>query len=169
MNAIPILGYMPMPSGFRYRDIYIAGRPRHGKNDPFYHRHPAMKLSQRAKIFSSFDALRGFGDEIASRETIYAERHIPGEDEERELDIKLRHLASLTANGREARKNNVLVALTYFVPSVEGSDRGRYETVEGMCLGIAGGCIRLLVSGRENRYDMKDLANIVIKKSADTA
>ena len=36
MNAIPILGYMPMPSGFRYRDIYIAGRPRHGKNDPFY-------------------------------------------------------------------------------------------------------------------------------------
>jgi hypothetical protein len=52
-------------SSFRYRKVLEQGKPKHEKNDPFSIRHPAMDLSRRAKIFSPFDALKGFGDELA--------------------------------------------------------------------------------------------------------
>ena len=59
------------PEGFRYSEVLRRGRPVHDPLDPFTVRHPAMPLSRRAKIFSPFDALRGFGDAI----TANAEEH----------------------------------------------------------------------------------------------
>ncbi len=50
---------------FRYQHVLDKGRPVHDKNDPFFVRHPAMDLGRRAKIFSPFDALKGFGGELA--------------------------------------------------------------------------------------------------------
>ncbi len=50
---------------FRYRAAAEKGRPVHEKTDSFYAKHPPMALSRRAKIFSSFDALKGFSDELA--------------------------------------------------------------------------------------------------------
>ncbi|MBO4883359.1 MAG: hypothetical protein J5570_07635 [Lachnospiraceae bacterium] len=58
----------PIPPSFRYRDVYIKGKPKHDVNDIFRVRHPAMDLSRRAKIFSPFDALKGFGDELSKAE-----------------------------------------------------------------------------------------------------
>ncbi|MBP5249790.1 MAG: hypothetical protein J6Z46_07285 [Lachnospiraceae bacterium] len=52
----------------RYRAVYEKGKPVHKKTDDFYIKHPPMDLSKRAKIFSPFDALRGFGDALASKE-----------------------------------------------------------------------------------------------------
>ena len=52
------------PSSFPYRKVLEKGKPVHDKNDPFTARHPAMDLDRRAKIFSPFDALRGFSDEL---------------------------------------------------------------------------------------------------------
>ena len=49
---------------FRYQKVLEKGKPKHDKNDLFSIRHPAMELSQRAKIFSPFDALKGFNDEL---------------------------------------------------------------------------------------------------------
>lgn len=34
-------------------------------------KHPAMDLNRRAKIFHSFDALKGFGDAITEQESLY--------------------------------------------------------------------------------------------------
>ena len=57
----------PSPS-FRYRKVLEKGKPVHDKNDPFSIRHPAMPLSQRAKIFSPFVALKGYDEEISKAE-----------------------------------------------------------------------------------------------------
>ena len=55
-------------SSFRYRDVYEKGKPVHEKNDSFSVKHPPMEISRRAKIFSPFDALKGFSDELAKAE-----------------------------------------------------------------------------------------------------
>ena len=44
----------------RYRKVYERGKPKHSPFDDFSIKHPAMDLSRRAKIFSPFDALKGF-------------------------------------------------------------------------------------------------------------
>ncbi len=55
----------PMPSDFRYKKVYEKGKPVHKMPDAFTIKHPPMDLSKRAKIFSPFDALKGFDDELA--------------------------------------------------------------------------------------------------------
>ena len=62
------LGYLPMPAGFKYQDVFLKGRPVHQKTDPFGVRHPRMELLRRARIFAPFDALRGFRAAIIARE-----------------------------------------------------------------------------------------------------
>ncbi len=62
---------------FKYRSVYEKGKPAHGKNDDFYIKHPPMDRAKRAKIFSPFDALKGFGEAIASKE---APGGVPPED-----------------------------------------------------------------------------------------
>ena len=71
-------------SSFRYREVYEKGKPVHEKNDSFSVKHPPMELSRRAKIFSPFDALKGFGDELAKAEkentNAFKEKNEPIED-----------------------------------------------------------------------------------------
>lgn len=57
---------MEMPQGFRYRDTFLKGRPRHEGWDAFTIRHPPMPVSKWTKIFAPFDALRGFGELLDS-------------------------------------------------------------------------------------------------------
>ncbi len=64
------LGAMSMPSDFKYRDIFLRGRPVHGSQDRFLLKHPPMPASRWAKIFAPFDALRGFDEAIAFEEEI---------------------------------------------------------------------------------------------------
>lgn len=54
-----------MPSSFKYKQVYEKGKPEHHFPDAFSIRHPPMALAKRAKIFSPFDALKGFGDELS--------------------------------------------------------------------------------------------------------
>ena len=64
------IGSMPMPVGFKYKDIFLRGRPRHTKWDTFSLKHPPMPASRWAKIFSPFDALEGFDERIAEKEVL---------------------------------------------------------------------------------------------------
>ncbi|MBR4725123.1 MAG: hypothetical protein K6G45_11540 [Lachnospiraceae bacterium] len=57
-----------LPSSFRYRAVIERGKPVHDKLDGFSIKHPPMELSRRAKIFSPFDALKGFSEVISSKE-----------------------------------------------------------------------------------------------------
>ena len=70
-------------SSFRYREVYEKGKPVHEKNDSFSMKHPPMELSKRAKIFSPFDALKGFSDELAKAEqetaNVFKEKNDPVE------------------------------------------------------------------------------------------
>lgn len=54
----------PLPSNFKYTKVLEAGKPVHIKYDDFYLKHPPMDLGRRAKIFSPFDALKGFREAI---------------------------------------------------------------------------------------------------------
>ena len=59
---------MEMPSGFKYQDVFLEGKPRHDRFDSFSARHPKMSLDRRAKIFAPFDALEGFSERIKEAE-----------------------------------------------------------------------------------------------------
>lgn len=59
---------LEIPFSFRYRDVFLKGKPKHDKTDSFSIKHPAMDLGRRAKIFSPFDALKGFSDELVKSE-----------------------------------------------------------------------------------------------------
>ena len=69
----------------RYKKVYERGKPKHSSFDDFSIKHPAMDLSRRAKIFSPFDALKGFNEEIASTEQSFEANysdleHVPAEE-----------------------------------------------------------------------------------------
>lgn len=139
----PTVGAMPMPAGFRYADVYMQGRPRHGSAgriqtyDAFYKKHPPMDRTRRAKIFAPFDALRGFQDAIASKRVLYEPRRDLTEGEKEDLDRRLETLYRLTANGRLARENRVTVTVTRFVPCGDPEHeafgkQGKYEPVTGI-------------------------------------
>lgn len=133
-----------MPVNFRYAEVFRKGRPWHGKPgklstyDAFYIKHPPMDKVRRAKLFSSFDALKGFGDCIASKEVLYEDRRELTDEEKEEMDRRLAILRRLTFSGRLARENRVEVKITRFVPCTDpesefcGTGRGRYETVSGV-------------------------------------
>ena len=89
------VGAMQMPPDFRYRSVFLKGRPRHGEWDAFSLRHPAMDRGRRAKIFSPFDALKGFSEAVAAKDEIYVSRPEPGEEEREELIIPMWHLECL--------------------------------------------------------------------------
>jgi len=58
-------GIMQMPADFKYREVCLRGKPGHAWNEPFALKHPAMDCERRAKIFSPFDALKGFSEMLA--------------------------------------------------------------------------------------------------------
>ena len=125
------------PQDFKYIEVIKAGKPTHQKYDIFYLKHPPMQLSKRAKIFSPFDALKGFNDAIQSKEVLYVPKKELNEEEMRELNIQLNTLHNLTANSRLARENNIHAEITYFVPCMDIENEnylvnGRYVTVSGI-------------------------------------
>ena len=100
-----------------------------------------MELTRRAKIFSPFDALKGFNEAVASKEVIYVDKKELNEEEIRELNIILNTLKNLTANSRLARDNNITATVTYFVPCYDIDNeaymtKGSYETVTGIVRNI---------------------------------
>ena len=70
------IGVMPMPANFRYRDVFLKGKPRHDRYDSFRIRHPEMPPAKRAKLFAPFDALRGFDFVILMKNEVYTDRVI---------------------------------------------------------------------------------------------
>ena len=132
-----MLGYMPMPADFKYADVLAAGRPVHRQRDVFAIKHPAMSPGKRAKIFSPFDALKGFTDAVEAKDELYVERTELSEDECAGLDSIIAELQELVRNGSAARENNVIVTVTHFVPCAdENSDaygsRGQYVETTGV-------------------------------------
>lgn len=135
------IGVMAMPADFRYRDVFLKGKPHHERFDLFRIRHPSMDVGHRAKIFSPFDALKGFNESIASKDVQYQDRIELSDDDRKELDHRLRILKGLTYNGHMARENRVKITVVFYVPcSDEYSEafgiRGRYRKTTGVCWNV---------------------------------
>ncbi len=156
MNTI---GMMAMPAGFRYRDVFLKGRPQHEQLDAFLVRHPKMDAGRRAKIFAPFDALRGFNEAVAAKDELYEDRAVLSREDAEELSRKLEILSSLTQHSRMARKNRVQVTVTYFESCSDENHeaygrRGRYRTVSGICRNVDAEVTRTLqVDGRRIPLD----------------
>ena len=113
------IGAMAMPEDFRYREVFLRGKPQHARYDAFGARHPKMETGRRAKIFAPFDALRGFSDALGRQDVPYVERIVLEEDGQRRLDRQLKVLAERTRTGKEVRENPVYVKVTHYVPCVD--------------------------------------------------
>ena len=110
----------------KYADILHGSRP-----EPSY-RHPRMTLSNRAKIFSPFAALRGYEEEIAAE----GEEHLKvtkiklSEEDKGKLSDKLLQV-----------KKGMEVTVCFFetdndpasfnTPSKQAAPRGRYRIIAG--------------------------------------
>ena len=136
------LGAMAMPSAFKYMDVFLRGKPQHDGWDAFTIKHPPMPASRWAKIFSPFDALKGFDEAIGSKEVRYVDKILLDEDEQRTLNHNLSILHGYTYNGRMARMNRVFVTVKHFVPCTDQNNcafdlsQGLYEKITGMVLSV---------------------------------
>lgn len=135
------IGVMTMPADFRYRDVFLKGKPEHNRFDLFRIRHPSMDVGRRAKIFSPFDALKGFNEAIASKDIIYRDCIELSDEDRVELDRRLHILKGLTYNGRMARENRVIITVVYYIPCSDEYHeafglRGRYHKITGICWNV---------------------------------
>ena len=132
-----VIGYMPMPKYFPYKETFLHGRPRHRKYDDFWLRHPPMDPVHRAKIFAPFAALAGFEECIGSKEVLYTGRRQLSNDAQSALNRKLDFLHSLTRNGKTARLSRPFAKVTYFKPCSDiynnaYGNGGQYINIEGI-------------------------------------
>ena len=135
MSAV---GVMAMPHDFRYKEVFLKGKPRHDRFDSFRIRHPRMEIGHRAKIFSPFDALKGFNEAIASKDVLYEYRKELSDEDQAELNRRIQILHNLTWNKRMARANHVVVSITYFEPCKDENheafgSKGQYKLLTGIC------------------------------------
>ena len=164
------IGYMPMPANFKYKEVFLRGRPRHEKYDSFYLKHPPMPVSRWAKIFSPFAALEGFDECIGSKRVQYSSQRELSEADKAELDKALSILRSLTHNGKAARENRPGISVTYFIPCRDVHSEwygkgGSYETISGICWKVDDVCRTVTVDELTISFD--DIAEISLLFSAD--
>ncbi|MBP3856298.1 MAG: hypothetical protein IK990_11885 [Ruminiclostridium sp.] len=162
-----MLGYMPMPADFKYADVLRRGRPVHRQHDVFAVKHPAMDPGKRAKIFSPFDALKGFTDAVEAKDELYEERIELSEDECAELDSVITDLLELVRNGSAARENSVTVTVTHFVPCVDENNdaygcRGQYVETTGI-VNCIDPVIRKTITVDGKRIRFGDISRIEVK------
>ena len=132
------IGVMPMPAGFRYRDVFLKGRPQHDRFDNFRIRHPQMDVGKRAKIFAPFDALRGFNFAILMKNELYEDQLVLSPEDQEELDRRFGILHNLTYNSRMARQ---------------------YKTVTGICWNVDAEVTKTILVD-EMRIRMEDIRSI---------
>ena len=135
------IGVMAMPADFRYREVFLKGKPQHDRCDPFRIRHPRMNTGHRAKIFAPFDAIKGFNEAVSAKEVLYENRIELSPEDAAELDRRLTILHNLTYNSRMARANRVQVSVTYYQPCMDPNHddyrlRGQYQTISGICWNV---------------------------------
>lgn len=133
------IGMIPMPADFKYKDVFLKGMPEHKPDDEFRLKHPPMTAAKWAKIFSPFDALKGFSEALEEKDIVYVPRAEPNDDLKHDLDQKLERLHSFTWNSQLAKKNNVTVTMKVFFPHSDHSasgDMGQYRILSGIVLQV---------------------------------
>ncbi|MCR5663768.1 MAG: hypothetical protein K6G17_02700 [Oscillospiraceae bacterium] len=151
----------------KYKYAFCRERPEHRLPDDFAVRHPKMKLSQRAKIFSPFSALRGFEEAIDSKLERYVGRIEPSEEAREALDRTLSELAG-RMKGRRADGEPIRVTAVVFVPCGDENHEaygwgGRYETLTGP-LWKLDPLVRKALWVGENVIELADLLSLAVEE-----
>ena len=151
-----------IPEDFRYREVLLRGKPVHDRFDSFSIRHPSMPLEKRAKIFSPFDALKGFNEAISEKNIIYEHRKNLSDEDMQILDQKLCLLQQLTKNSKSARINSIPVEITYFClledPDMQ-EEKGRYLTDSGILMKVDA-FSRMIILEDDTRIPIDDIISI---------
>lgn len=160
------IGVMPMPTDFKYKDVFLKGRPQHERFDAFSIRHPKMDCGKRAKIFAPFDALRGFNFAIMTKEVLYEEMPELSREDERELNRRLEILQNMTWNSRMAKRNQVNVTATYYVPCKDRNHeaygkRGQLRSITGVCRNVDPDITQTILIN-DQRIDFDNLIRLII-------
>ncbi len=144
------VGAMPMPENFKYACVCRRGKPRHELCDAFGIRHPRMDVGHRAKIFSAFDALKGFSEAIGAREIVYMDRIELSREDQEELNRRLTILREQTRGGGLTRSGGVRVEVTFYEACADEAEgfRGRYRTATGICRQVDEVCCTLRLDDR---------------------
>ena len=113
------MNYKNTPEGkavqYKYTDLLPLSRPEPIK--------PRMSISNRAKIFSPFAALRGYEDEIASE----GKDHLKGKQIELSEELK-----ELLGNKIGQLRKNQLVKVKYFTDGYYEDLPGRVDSVDAI-------------------------------------
>ena len=129
-----------------------------------------MQLSQRAKIFSPFAALKGFEEAIDEKTQVYAEKRELNDEEQEALEAALARLHDLTANRRAAKENRVTATVTWFVPCADENHEaygrgGTYERCTGIVWKVDPILTKSLLIG-DRVIEFSELAEIVIQEDS---
>ena len=151
--------------GFRYQDVLKRGKPYHDPLDPFSIRHPPMPLSRRAKIFTPFDALKGYNEAVHAKTIEYEHKHDLSDEKKLELDQKISALRKLTYNRRVALENQAVIQVEYYVPCPDPNHEaygrlGSYESLTGVCMGVD--VVKRIVKVDDKEISADDIAGIEI-------
>ena len=152
----------------RYRSALYRGRPKHELFDEFSLKHSKMQLSQRAKIFSPFSALKGFEEAIDEKVQVYVEKRELSDEEQDALEAELSKLHDLTKNLRAAKENRVTATVTFFVPCTDENHEayghgGTYERYTGTVWKVDPILSKSLLIG-DRTIEFSELAEIVIQE-----
>ncbi len=133
MKHLPKIGTRCHPETFKYEPVLVQGQPEHC-GDSFSVRHPHMDYGKRAKIFAPFAALKGFEEEVQSKDVRYERKRELDADALYELNHRLYQLQERT-RGRLAKQNLIRAQVEYFVPCEDAHQeafhsRGQYVTIE---------------------------------------
>ena len=153
-----------------YRRALSRGRPKHSRCDDFSLKHPKMQLSQRAKIFSPFAALKGFEEAIDEKIRVYVEKRELNDEEQEALETALLRLHELTKNLRMAKENQVTATVTWFVPCADENHEaygrgGTYERYTGTVWKVDPVLTKSLLIG-DRTIAFSELAEIVIQEDS---
>ena len=154
----------------QYRAALERGRPSHARCDDFSLRHPPMPLSQRAKIFSPFAALKGFEEAIEAKSRLYVEKRELNEAEQAALERTLSYLHERTRNLRLARANALTATVTCYVPCMDENHeaygcRGSYESVTGTVWRVSPPPHGTLLLG-DREIELADIAEIKVESAS---
>ena len=127
-------------------------------------------MSQRAKIFSPFAALKGFEEAIDEKVRRYVEKRELSDEEQEALDTALSRLHDLTKNLRMAKENRVTAAVTFFIPCADENHEayghgGSYERYTGTVWKVDSLLTKSLLIG-DRAIEFSELAEIVIQEDS---
>ena len=119
-------------SDFPYAETLRLGMPE--RDMYFYLKHPKMPCGRRAKIFAPFAALKGFEEEVESKEVLYSEKRELDEEECRQINACLVRLFARMKAVRFSGRPPVRVRAEYYRICLDPHHpqyrlRGTYETV----------------------------------------